>query len=72
MRRPIELPLAPNPDPFEDPVTLAVVQEVLEHGEAASEAGVIARAGIPRGVFGALRDGRRMCRRCLPAVDRRL
>jgi len=44
---PVELPPAPDPDPFRDPLSLAVVQEVVECGERASAAGVIARSGIP-------------------------
>ena len=43
----IELPPAPDPDPFRDPLSLAVVQEVFERGEQASMTGVIARAGTP-------------------------
>lgn len=51
MRRPIELPPPPDPDPFRDPLALAVVSEVCERGEAASEAGVIARAAVPMSTF---------------------
>lgn len=51
MRRPIELPPAPDPDPFRDPLALAVVREVSERGEAACEAGVIARAGVSAAAF---------------------
>jgi hypothetical protein len=51
MRRSIELPPAPDPDPFGDPLALAVVQEVFEQGKAASEAGVISRAGVPPAAF---------------------
>jgi AcrR family transcriptional regulator len=51
MRRPIQLPPAPDPDPFGDPLALAVVQEVYERGTAASEAGVIARAGVSAAGF---------------------
>lgn len=51
MREPIELPPSPEPDPFEDPLAIAVVQEVVERGSAASETGVIARAGVPADVF---------------------
>jgi AcrR family transcriptional regulator len=51
MKEPIELPPPPHPNPFEDPLALAVVREVYERGEAASEAGVIARAGVTAGAF---------------------
>jgi AcrR family transcriptional regulator len=43
---PIELPPAPAPDPYRDPLSRALVSEVCERGEHASVAGVIARAGI--------------------------
>lgn len=51
MRRPIELPPAPDVDPYEDPLALAVVSEVFERGKGASEAGVIARAGVSKAAF---------------------
>jgi hypothetical protein len=43
---PVELPPAPDPDPYRDPLSLAVVDEVAENGERATAAGVIARAGV--------------------------
>jgi hypothetical protein len=51
MRTLIELPPAPDPDPYTDPLALAVVKEVVERGEAASEAGVIAKAGVSMADF---------------------
>ena len=51
MRRPIELPPAPDVDPYQDPLALAVVKEVFERGKDASEAGVIARAGVSKAAF---------------------
>jgi AcrR family transcriptional regulator len=48
---PIELPAAPDPDPYRDPISLAVVSEVCERGERASADGVIARAGITPAEF---------------------
>jgi AcrR family transcriptional regulator len=51
MRRPIELPRAPEPDPYEDPLALAVVSEVCQRGAAASAAGVAARAGVSASTF---------------------
>jgi AcrR family transcriptional regulator len=51
MRRQIELPPAPDPDPYRDPLSMALIMEVYECGEAASEAGVIARAGVSPSVF---------------------
>jgi hypothetical protein len=30
---PVELPVAPDPDPYRDPISLAVVDEVYERGE---------------------------------------
>lgn len=50
-REPIELPSPPAPDPYRDPIALAVVAEVCERGEWASEAGVIARAGVSASAF---------------------
>ncbi len=47
MDAPVELPPVPDPDPYRDALSLAVVQEVFERGEQASAAGVIARAGVP-------------------------
>ncbi len=43
---PVELPPAPDPDPYRDPLSLAVISEVCERGERASADGVIARARI--------------------------
>ncbi len=51
MKQPIDLPPPPDPDPYRDPLALAVVSEVYERGEAASVAGVIARAGVPASAF---------------------
>jgi hypothetical protein len=51
MRTPIELPPAPDRDPYEDPLAQAVVSEVFERGGAASASGVIARAGVPATAF---------------------
>jgi hypothetical protein len=48
---PAELPSAPEPDPYRDPLSLAVVQEVFERGERASAGGVIARSGVPASDF---------------------
>jgi hypothetical protein len=48
---PVELPRPPDPDPYRDPLSLAVVQEVFERGERASSAGVIARSGVPAHEF---------------------
>lgn len=48
---PIELPPPPDPDPYRDPLSLAVVSEVCEHGERASVDGVIARAGVSAADF---------------------
>ena len=49
---PLELPLAPDPDPYRDPLSLAVVDEVFEHGDQATATGVIARAGVTASDFG--------------------
>jgi hypothetical protein len=51
VKAPVELPPAPDPDPFRDPLSLAVAHEVFERGERASTAGVIARADVPESVF---------------------
>jgi hypothetical protein len=48
---PIELPPAPDPDPYRDPLSLALIAEVCERGEDASALGVIRRAGIPDADF---------------------
>jgi AcrR family transcriptional regulator len=48
---PVELPPAPDPDPYRDPLSLAVVQEISERGGSATSAGVIARSGLPAADF---------------------
>lgn len=52
MTAPLELPPAPDPDPHQDPLAAAVVAEICEGGyEAATEAGVIRRAGVTEEEF---------------------
>jgi AcrR family transcriptional regulator len=51
MEIPVKLPPAPSPDPYADPLSLAVVDEVFEREERADVAGLIARAGIPASDF---------------------
>lgn len=51
MRRPIDLPPWPDPDPHKDPVALAVAEEALEMGRAMSAAGIARRAGISTSEF---------------------
>jgi AcrR family transcriptional regulator len=46
MRRPIDLPPWPEPDPHKDPVARAVVDEALELGPGMSAAGIARRADI--------------------------
>jgi len=46
--RPVEIPPAPAPDPFTDPLSVAVVAEMLDRGYAETTvAGVASRAGVP-------------------------
>jgi hypothetical protein len=47
----VELPPAPDPDPYQDPLALAVVEEVFERGRQASAPGLIARSGVPASEF---------------------
>lgn len=47
MRRPIALPPWPEPDPYDDPVAMALVAEVCERDpRSVSAAGVASRAGL--------------------------
>jgi len=48
---PVELPPAPIPDPYRDPISLAVVEEVFERGARSNVAGVIARADVTASEF---------------------
>ncbi len=48
---PVDLPPLPQPDPFQDPIALAVVAEFCEAGEAAGVDGVLARAGVSAAEF---------------------
>jgi hypothetical protein len=47
----VEVPPAPDPDPYRDPLSLGVVEEVFERGRQASVAGVIARSAVPAKEF---------------------
>ncbi len=47
----VELPPAPDPDPYRDPIALAVVAEVAERGELASVGGVLSRSGVSAEAF---------------------
>lgn len=47
----VELPPVPDPDPYRDPLALAVVQEVFERGRQASAGGLIARSGVSASEF---------------------
>jgi AcrR family transcriptional regulator len=50
--RPIELPAQPDPDPFADPIALALVSESYEAGYPSVEVDdVVRRAGIPATEF---------------------
>jgi AcrR family transcriptional regulator len=52
--RPVEVPAAPRPDPFSDPLSVALVAEMLERGYVETTvAGVAARAGVSVAAFGA-------------------
>jgi hypothetical protein len=53
MRQPIDLPPAPDPDPHQDPLALAVVAEVADRGEGADVTGLLARAGVESDEFAA-------------------
>lgn len=46
MKQPIALPPPPYPDPYHDPVALAVVAEVVERGDLASVPGILSRDGV--------------------------
>lgn len=49
---PIELPAAPDPDPCDDPLAIAVIAEMVEKGyEGSAVEGVVARAGVSRAEF---------------------
>lgn len=47
----VELPPAPQPDPYRDPLSVAVVSEVFERGAEASVEGVIRRSERPSSDF---------------------
>jgi len=52
MKRPIALPPWPDPDPFEDPIAMALVREVCERDpRGLSAAGVANRAGVSLAEF---------------------
>jgi AcrR family transcriptional regulator len=53
MKQPVDLPPAPERDPDQDPVALAVVAEVAERGQDASVAGLLARAEVSPEEFAA-------------------
>jgi hypothetical protein len=46
VKQQISMPPAPDPDPYRDPVALAVAAEVVECGELASVSGVMSREGV--------------------------
>jgi hypothetical protein len=46
IKQPIALPPPPDPDPYQDPVALAVVAEVVERGDLASVSGILSREGV--------------------------
>jgi AcrR family transcriptional regulator len=48
---PIEFPPAPDPDPYRDPIALALLSEVYDKGEEASAGGITRRAGIAAADF---------------------
>jgi hypothetical protein len=51
MKQPVDLPPAPERDPYQDPLSLAVVAEVVERGEGASVEGLLARAEVSPNEF---------------------
>jgi hypothetical protein len=51
MRLPINLPPPPDRDPYSDPLILALIAEVAEHGQKASVDNVLARAGVSQEEF---------------------
>jgi AcrR family transcriptional regulator len=51
MRTPIQLPPPPDRDPYSDPLVLALIAEVAEHGQRTSVASVLARAGVSEEEF---------------------
>jgi hypothetical protein len=52
----IALPPAPDPDPYRDPVTLALIAEVFEHGTEAGIEGMLTRHGLEEATFRARYD----------------
>lgn len=52
MRKTVDIPPAPEPDPHRDRIALALVAEVKERGPEARDPGEVARrAGVPRSEF---------------------
>jgi hypothetical protein len=61
LRQPIELPRAPDPDPYRDPIALAVVAEVNARDGDAGVAGIIERAAVKPEEFASRFSGFEEC-----------